>query len=108
VAASRSHRDERTDAFIARMGPTEPMSLGSSLKFCRLAEGAADLYPRFGDVNAWDAAAGHAILSAAGGNIMRLDGSPLRYGERTDNFLIHGFVAYASEAAATAARSTLR
>ena len=75
----------------------------SSIKFCRLAEGAADLYPRFGDVSEWDAAAGHAILKAAGGDIMRLDGSPLRYGGDNGNFLIHGFVAFSGTAAALAA-----
>jgi 3'(2'), 5'-bisphosphate nucleotidase len=84
-----------------------PAHASSSIKFCRLAEGAADLYPRFGNVCEWDAAAGHAILIAAGGGIMRLDGSPLRYGARGDRFLVHGFIAYASESARQAALSAL-
>ena len=106
VASDFSGRNSRTAAFIAALnGATTHAS--SSIKFCRLAEGAADLYPRFGDVNEWDAAAGHAILAAAGGNIMRLDGAPLTYGERRDDFLIHGFIAYASESAGEAARRTL-
>ncbi len=106
VASDFSGRNSKTAAFIAALaGATTHAS--SSIKFCRLAEGAADLYPRFGDVNEWDAAAGHAILKAAGGDIMRLDGAPLRYGERADAFLIHGFIAYASEAAETSARAAL-
>ena len=69
-----------------------------------MAEGAADLYPRFGEVSEWDAAAGHAVLVAAGGGVMRLDGAPLRYGDaRRRTFLISGFVAYANEAAKAAA-----
>jgi 3'(2'), 5'-bisphosphate nucleotidase len=82
VAASRSHRDERTDAFIARMGPTEPMSLGSSLKFCRLAEGGLDVYPRFGPTSEWDTAAGQIVLEAAGGLVVDGKGRPLRYNQR--------------------------
>ena len=72
-----------------------------------VAEGAADLYPRFGDVSEWDAAAGHAILKAAGGDIMLLDGSPLRYGGKNGDFLIHGFVAYANADAKAAALKAL-
>ncbi|OQW63177.1 MAG: hypothetical protein A4S17_07635 [Proteobacteria bacterium HN_bin10] len=106
VASDFSGRNERTRTFIAALdGVTAHAS--SSIKFCRLAEGRADLYPRFGDVCEWDAAAGHAILRAAGGDIVRLDGSPLRYGQAQDNFLIHGFVAYANEAAKQAALRAL-
>lgn len=106
VASDYSGRNSKTAAFIAALnGATTHAS--SSIKFCRLAEGAADLYPRFGDVSEWDAAAGHAILSAAGGGIMRLDAAPLRYGEAGGDFLIRGFLAYASEAAAIAARKAM-
>jgi 3'(2'), 5'-bisphosphate nucleotidase len=106
VASDFSGRNERTGAFVAALsGSTTHAS--SSIKFCRVAEGAADLYPRFGDVNEWDAAAGHAILRAAGGDIMLLDGSPLHYGGKNGDFLIHGFVAYANEAAKRAALSAL-
>lgn len=105
VASDHSGRNAATASFVAALdGVTTHAS--SSIKFCRVAEGAADLYPRFGDVSEWDAAAGHAILSAAGGGIMGLDGAPLRYGAST-HFLIHGFVAYASTAAAKAARKAL-
>jgi 3'(2'),5'-bisphosphate nucleotidase len=106
VASHYSGRTGRTDAFIAKLGGAAKHA-SSSIKFCRLAEGAADLYPRFGDVSEWDAAAGHAILKAAGGDIMHLDGSPLRYGGEGGDFLIHGFVAYASEAAKNEALKAL-
>jgi len=82
VAASRSHRDTRTEAFIARMGETEPLSLGSSMKFCRLAEGGLDVYPRFGPTSEWDTAAGQAVLEAAGGVVLDPKGRPLRYNQR--------------------------
>ena len=82
VAASRSHRDERTDAFIARMGPTEPLSLGSSLKFCRLADGGLDVYPRFGPTSEWDTAAGQIVLESSGGLVVDPKGRPLRYNQR--------------------------
>lgn len=107
VASDYSGRNEATAKFIAALSGAIAHA-SSSIKFCRLAEGAADLYPRFGDVSEWDAAAGHAILRAAGGDIMRLDGSPLRYGGSNGDFLIHGFVAYANEAAKNAALSALR
>lgn len=107
-ASRRSGAGDRTAKFLDAIGPHTKASASSSLKFCRLAEGAADLYPRFGDVNEWDAAAGHAVLAAAGGDVMRLDGTPLRYGATAPNFLINGFVAYASEEAADATRRALK
>ncbi|WP_337244176.1 3'(2'),5'-bisphosphate nucleotidase CysQ [Luteimonas sp. gir] len=82
VAASRSHRDPRTAAVLARIGDIEPRPLGSSLKFCRLAEGALDVYPRFGPTSEWDTAAGQAILEAAGGAVLAPDGRPFRYNQR--------------------------
>lgn len=106
VASDYSGRNENTMRFVAALHASTTHA-SSSMKFCRLAEGAADLYPRFGDVSEWDAAAGHAVLSAAGGGIMRLDGSPLLYGGGDGGFLIHGFVAFASAAAASAARTVL-
>lgn len=106
VASDFSGRNERTGEFIAALNGVITHA-SSSIKFCRVAEGAADLYPRFGDVSEWDAAAGHAILKAAGGEIMRLDGSPLHYGGKNGDFLIHGFVAYSSEAAKQAALTAL-
>lgn len=92
VAASRSHRDARTSAFLARMGDTEPMPLGSSLKFCRLAEGALDVYPRFGPTSEWDTAAGQAILEGAGGVVLDPAGRPFRYNQR-DSLLNGDFIA---------------
>lgn len=82
VLASRSHaNDEALDSFLATRHVRERISAGSSLKFCRVAEGIADLYPRFGRTMEWDTAAGHAVLAAAGGSVRGLDGTPLTYGK---------------------------
>ena len=82
VAASRSHRDPRTQALMQRIGDAEAMALGSSLKFCRLAEGGMDVYPRFGPTSEWDTAAGQCVLEAAGGCVIDPHGRPLRYNQR--------------------------
>ncbi len=82
VAASRSHGVEAASAFAARLPVERFVQRGSSLKYGLVAEGAADLYPRFGRTMEWDTAAGEAILVAAGGGVLRLDGSPLGYGKR--------------------------
>lgn len=82
VAASRSHRDRRTESVLARMGGIEEVSLGSSLKFCRIAEGALDVYPRFGPTSEWDTAAAQCILEAAGGALLAPDGRAFRYNRR--------------------------
>jgi 3'(2'), 5'-bisphosphate nucleotidase len=79
--ASRSHRSPETDEFLERCGASEIRSIGSSLKFCLIAEGAADIYPRFGRTMEWDTAAGDAVLRAAGGMTVDLKGEPLRYGK---------------------------
>jgi 3'(2'), 5'-bisphosphate nucleotidase len=79
VIASRAHLDERTAAALARMGEVERIGLGSSLKFCRLAEGRADVYPRFGPTSEWDTAAGQCVLESAGGAVLNSDGSRFRY-----------------------------
>lgn len=81
VVASRSHRTPETDAWLANVKVAEVVSVGSSLKFCLLAAGEADLYPRLGPTMEWDTAAGHAVLAAAGGTVINLDGSPFRYGK---------------------------
>ncbi|KFN43407.1 3'(2'),5'-bisphosphate nucleotidase CysQ [Arenimonas oryziterrae] len=99
VAASRSHMDTRTAAAIARMGDVEPLGLGSSLKFCRLAEGRLDVYPRFGPTSEWDTAAGQAVLEAAGGVVLRLDGSVLSYNTK-DSLLNPDFIALGDSALA--------
>ncbi|RMH93622.1 3'(2'),5'-bisphosphate nucleotidase [Lysobacter pythonis] len=82
IAASRSHRDARTEAVIARFPGAQMLGLGSSLKFCRIAEGALDLYPRFGPTSEWDTAAGQAIVEAASGVLLDPRGRPFRYNQR--------------------------
>ncbi len=81
VVASRSHRDAKTDDYLAQFHVKQLISAGSSLKLCRLAEGAADMYPRLGRTMEWDIAAGHAVLLGAGGTVTTLDGTPLGYGK---------------------------
>ena len=94
AAVSRSHGDARTEAFIdARPGAVRT-KLGSAVKFGRLAEGAADIYPRLGPTSEWDVAAGCAIVTAAGGKITDADGRPLRFGERTEGFIVPAFIAW--------------
>lgn len=82
AVASRSHRDEKTDAYLKEAGVTDIVSIGSSLKFCLLAAGEADIYPRFGRTMEWDTAAGQAVLLAAGGRVTHEDGTPFTYGKR--------------------------
>jgi 3'(2'), 5'-bisphosphate nucleotidase len=79
VVGSRSHASPETAGYLARVGPHAMTGIGSSLKFCLVAEGKADLYPRFGPTSEWDTAAGQALLEAAGGRVTRLDGHRLRY-----------------------------
>ena len=92
IAASRSHRDERTQALLDALGG-EAVACGSSLKFCKIAEGGIDLYPRFGPTGEWDTAAGQAILEAAGGAVLDPRGRPLRYNQR-DTLLNGDFLAF--------------
>jgi len=83
VVASRSHRGDAVDKFLAnlkaREGDYDTASLGSSLKLCRVAEGAADVYPRLGPTSEWDTAAAQCVVESAGGRVTDLDGQPLRY-----------------------------
>ncbi|MDE2383739.1 MAG: 3'(2'),5'-bisphosphate nucleotidase CysQ [Alphaproteobacteria bacterium] len=81
ILASRSHLDAQTKAFIDAQPGHSLVSAGSSLKFCRIAEGKADLYPRFGRTMEWDTAAGHAVLLAAGGQVRLPEGGVLAYGK---------------------------
>jgi 3'(2'), 5'-bisphosphate nucleotidase len=82
VVASKSHRDQATDDYIAKYAVKDMKSAGSSLKFCLVATGEADLYPRVGRTMEWDTAAGHAVLVGAGGHVVRFDDhSPLTYGK---------------------------
>ncbi|MDA0803355.1 MAG: 3'(2'),5'-bisphosphate nucleotidase CysQ [Planctomycetota bacterium] len=80
VLASRSHMDAATRAFIEALGSVDLVQAGSSLKFCRVAEGSADVYPRLAPTSEWDTAAAQAVLEGAGGAVLQLDGTPLRYG----------------------------
>jgi 3'(2'),5'-bisphosphate nucleotidase len=99
VMASRSHADAETEAFLARLPVAERRTAGSSLKFCLIAEGLADVYPRFGTTMEWDTAAGDAVLRAAGGVVLEASGVPLAYG-KTDASLRNGaFVAWGDPAA---------
>ncbi len=91
VLVSRSHLDPATDGYVDRLTKPEKITCGSALKFCLLAEGSADLYPRLGPMSEWDVAAGHAVLVAAGGAMRKPDGEALRYGQGT--FRIDGFIA---------------
>ena len=93
VVGSRSHLSAQTAEYLARLPPHVMTGVGSSLKFCLLAEGKAELYPRFGATSEWDTAAGQAVLEAAGGHVTRLDGHRLRYNCRES--LINGdFIAF--------------
>ena len=91
VMVSRSHLDPGTKAYLAGVPRAASVSCGSSIKFCRIAEGSADLYPRLAPTHDWDVAAGHAIVVAAGGEVTAADGSPLVYG--TPKRLIANFIA---------------
>jgi 3'(2'), 5'-bisphosphate nucleotidase len=81
VVASRSHLNAETDQYLRRLKISKLVSVGSSLKFCLVAAGEADVYPRLGPTMEWDTAAGQAVLAAAGGTVINLDGSPFRYGK---------------------------
>jgi 3'(2'), 5'-bisphosphate nucleotidase len=89
--ASRSHSSPRLDEFLKRYTVAEIKRSGSAVKFCVVAEGAADLYARWGRTMEWDTAAGHAIIEAAGGSLAQHDGSPFRYGK--PGFENPGFIA---------------
>jgi 3'(2'), 5'-bisphosphate nucleotidase len=91
AVASRSHADPATEAFLDEAGVSERISAGSSLKFCLVAEGKADIYPRFGRTMEWDTAAGTAVLIAAGGRVTTRDGAPFVY--RKPGFENPGFIA---------------
>jgi 3'(2'), 5'-bisphosphate nucleotidase len=89
VAASRSHLDERTASLLERLGDIESIGLGSSLKFCRIAEARLDFYPRFGPTSEWDTAAAQVLVECAGGCVIDLEGRPLRY--NTKDSLLNPF-----------------
>ena len=94
IVGSRSHRDATLDKVLPALAPYELVSIGSSIKFCLIAEGSADFYPRFGPTSEWDTAAAQAIVEAAGGAVVTLDGAPLRYNTKASLlnpfFLVYG------------------
>ncbi|SFK68235.1 3'(2'),5'-bisphosphate nucleotidase CysQ [Falsiroseomonas stagni] len=94
AVASRSHMDAETTAFLAGLPIGEHRSIGSSIKFCLLAQGEADVYPRFGPTMEWDTAAGQAVLEAAGGRVETPAGAPFRYGKTEQGFLNGAFIAW--------------
>jgi 3'(2'), 5'-bisphosphate nucleotidase len=101
--ASRSHCDAATEAFLAKLHIRKRTSAGSSLKFCAIAEGDADVYPRFAPTMEWDTAAGDAVLRAAGGVVRTTSGPDLRYGKDEAGFRNSGFIAFGDPALATSA-----
>ncbi|WP_407156286.1 3'(2'),5'-bisphosphate nucleotidase CysQ [Bradyrhizobium sp. STM 3557] len=94
AAVSRSHGDARTEAFIQGRPGAIRLPLGSAVKFGRLAEGAADIYPRLAPTSEWDIAAGQAVVTAAGGKVTDETGACLRFGERRDGFIVPSFIAW--------------
>jgi 3'(2'), 5'-bisphosphate nucleotidase len=92
--ASRSHMNPPTEEWLRQRPVAELQRAGSSLKFCLIARGDADVYPRIAPTMEWDTAAGHAIVNAAGGCVLGPDGSPLRYGKRDAGFKNAGFIAW--------------
>ena len=93
AVASRSHRDEKTEQYLAQHKIANLISAGSSLKLCLVATGEADIYPRIGRTMEWDIAAGHAVLAAAGGRVTTLEGAPFLYGKVERGFDNPHFVA---------------
>lgn len=108
IVASRSHGHAALEKLCQAFDVESDVSVGSSLKFCLLAQGDAQLYPRFTPTCEWDTAAGQAVLEAAGGAVLTLDGAPLRYGKGTDSFLNPYFVAAASQDLAQKAATEMR
>ncbi len=94
AAVSRSHLDAETQNFLSNNNIAHTRASGSSLKFCCLAEGQADIYPRFGRTMEWDIAAGHGVLAAAGGTVLNIDGTPFLYGKADQDFANPGFIAW--------------
>ncbi len=92
VVGSRSHRGELLDAYLARLGNHEMTPMGSSLKLCLVAAGKADLYPRLGPTSEWDTAAAHAVVAAAGGKVVDLDGRNVTYNAKENILNPHFFV----------------
>jgi 3'(2'), 5'-bisphosphate nucleotidase len=101
VAVSRSHGDERTEAFIAERPGAVRSELGSAVKFGRVAEGLVDIYPRMSPTCEWDVAAGHAVVTAAGGRITDAMGGALHFGVGREDFIVPEFIAWGDPQAAS-------
>ncbi len=102
AAVSRSHLDANTEAFLTSLGSPATQASGSAIKFCHVAEGDADVYPRLATTCEWDVAAGHALVVAAGGALTNGKGLPLVYGRTSDNFRVPAFIAWGDPAKAAA------
>jgi 3'(2'), 5'-bisphosphate nucleotidase len=99
AAVSRSHGDSRTEAFIAARPGAIRTTLGSAVKFGRVAEGQADIYPRLAPTSEWDIAAGHAVVTAAGGTITDAHGAALQFGRGQAGFIVPEFIAWGDPSA---------
>jgi 3'(2'), 5'-bisphosphate nucleotidase len=108
AAVSRSHLDSATIALLDRLNIGSRMACGSALKFCRIAEGAADIYPRLSPTCEWDVAAGHALVAAAGGTVTLPDGGALRYGETASDFHVPAFIAWGDRTGVLEAAAAVR
>ncbi|HMA55118.1 MAG TPA: 3'(2'),5'-bisphosphate nucleotidase CysQ [Pseudolabrys sp.] len=104
AAVSRSHMDAATDAFVKALGSITRAASGSAIKFCQIAEGNADVYPRLGTTCEWDVAAGHALVTAAGGVVTTPVGSALTYGRAAENFRVPAFIAWGDPGKAAAVK----
>ena len=100
VAISRSHLDSRTETFIAKRPGAVREMLGSAVKFGRVAEGGADIYPRLAPTSEWDVAAGHAVVIAAGGKVTDAQGEDLQFGGGREGFIVPEFIAWGDPSAA--------
>jgi 3'(2'), 5'-bisphosphate nucleotidase len=94
AVVSRSHLDPNTEKFLAGLGQVERLPSGSAIKFCQIAEGSADVYPRLATTCEWDVAAGHALVAAAGGIVTTPDGGSLTFGHADRNFRVPAFIAW--------------
>ena len=97
IVGSRSHRGASLDAYLEQVGDYDMIPMGSSLKFCVVAEGGADLYPRLGPTSEWDTAAAQAVVEQAGGKVVTLDGKPMKYNAKADILNPHFFVVGATD-----------
>jgi 3'(2'), 5'-bisphosphate nucleotidase len=94
AVVSRSHLDPDTEQFLERLGPVTRLPSGSAIKFCQIADGSADVYPRLATTCEWDVAAGHALVAAAGGIVTTPDGGSLTFGHADKNFRVPAFIAW--------------